>query len=339
MSAQNKPTILITGASGMIGPLLAARLLSTDTHRVVLTDVVAPTVPPSVAHPENAVCIQADLTNPAALEALVAASQPLTAAFVFHGIMSAGSEADPALAMRVNFDATRALLTHLASTNRGLRVVYASSNAVYGTPLPDLVTPATTPTPTGTYGATKYLCEVLVNDMTRRGLVDAYSVRFPTVSVRPGAPSNAASAFLSGIIREPLAGLPCVVPIADRAFRATLCTPRVCVENLVRVLGWPADKLPPHTRALNFPGIVSSVQEMLDALVRYGGEDKAGLVSFEEDEVKGRLLRSWAWNLDYSRELGLGLVQDENTDQLVRDMAFIAPENAVETAAALIGES
>ncbi|TLD34287.1 hypothetical protein PspLS_01546 [Pyricularia sp. CBS 133598] len=319
MSPQTKPTILITGASGMIGPLLAARLLSTDTHRVVLTDVVAPTVPSSVAHPENAVCIQADLTNQASMEALVATSQPLAAAFVFHGIMSAGSEADPALALRVNVDATRSLLTHLSETNRGLRVVYASSNAVYGTPLPEIVTPETTPTPTGTYGATKYMSEILVNDMTRRGLIDAYSVRFPTVSVRPGAPSNAASAFLSGIIREPMVGLPCVVPITDRAFRATLCTPRVCVENLIRVLGWPADKLPSHTRALNFPGIVSSVQELLDALGKYGGEDKVKLVSFEEDEVKGRLLRSWAWNLDYSREVGLGLVQDENTDQLVRE--------------------
>lgn len=314
-----KPTILITGASGMIGPLLAARLLSSDTHRVVLTDVVAPTVPAAAAHPENAVCIQADLTDASSLESLVAAAQPLSAAFVFHGIMSAGSEADPALALRVNVDTTRALLTHLSTTNPGLRIIYASSNAVYGTPLPEIVTPETTPTPTGTYGATKYMSEILVNDMTRRGLLDAYSVRFPTVSVRAGAPSNAASAFLSGIIREPMAGLPCVVPVEDRSFKATLCTPRVCVENLVRVLGWPSDKLPSHKRALNFPGIVSSVQEMLDALAKYGGEDKLALVSFEEEEVKAGLLRSWAWNLDYSREVGLGLVQDESTDQLVRE--------------------
>ncbi|EJT69512.1 hypothetical protein GGTG_13131 [Gaeumannomyces tritici R3-111a-1] len=320
MASDGIKNVLITGASGMIGPLLAARLLQEPGYRVVLTDVITPKVPPGVAHPENAICVQADLTDPTSLDALFAAApKPLAAAFIFHGIMSAGSEVNPDLAMRVNLDATRAILFKLAAEQPGVRVVYASSNAVYGTPLPDVVTPDTTPTPLGVYGATKYMCEILVNDLNRRGLLDAFSVRFPSVSVRAGAPSPAASAFLSGIIREPMAGLECRVPIADRQFKATLCTPRVCVENLVRVMGWPADKLPPHKRALNFPGVIASVQEMLDALARYGGEDKLKLVKEEQNEVSERLLRSWAWNIDYSRELGLGLERDQSADALVKE--------------------
>ncbi|KLU93061.1 hypothetical protein MAPG_12002 [Magnaporthiopsis poae ATCC 64411] len=116
-----------------------------------------------------------------------------------------------------------------------------------------------------------------------------------------------------------MAGFECRVPIADRGFKATLCTPRVCVENLVRVMNWPNDKLLPHKRALNFPGIIASVQEMMDALAKHGGEDKLKLIKEERDEVSERLLRSWAWNIDYSRELGLGLESDESADALVKE--------------------
>lgn len=303
----------------MVGPLLAARLLDDPQYRVFLTDIVPPAVPAGVRHPENATCIAADLCDAEALKNLVAAAQPLAAVFSFHGIMSAGSEANPALALKVNVDATRALLLHLAETNRGVRVIFSSSNAVYGPPLPEVVTEATTPTPTGTYGACKYIVEILINDLNRRGAIDAFSVRFPTISVRPGKPTAAASSFLSGIIREPLDGKECVVPLKDRAFKATLASPRVCVDNLLRVLDWKTDVLPAHIRHVNFPGIIASVQDMLDALVKVGGEDKLKLVREEPDEVSEMLLRSWAWNVDYSVPLSLGLEKDESVESMVRE--------------------
>jgi nucleoside-diphosphate-sugar epimerase len=315
----NKRNILITGASGLIGPALAARLLQDPQFRVILTDIVPPAVPPGAAHPENAECIAADLCDAAGVAALVARAQPLAAAFLFHGIMSAGSEADPALALRVNVDATRGLLLHLAEACRGVRVVLASSNAVYGPPLPELVTDATMPTPTGVYGTCKLMAELLVNDLTRRGGIDGFSVRFPTVSVRPGKPTAAASSFLSGIIREPMKGMECIVPLRDRDYKTPLCSPRVCVENLVRVLDWRSDVLPPHIRSVNFPGIVASVQDMRDALAKFGGEDKLQYIKEVEDEVAEKLLKSWACYVDYSTPLRLGLVKDESVESLVKE--------------------
>jgi len=317
--ATQKKNILITGASGLIGPLLAARLLQDANNHVILTDLVPPRVPPGAVHPDNATCVAADLCDAASVASLVADAQPLAAVFLFHGIMSAGSEADPALAMRVNFDATRGLLMHLSSVAPGVRVVFASSNAVYGQPLPDVVTEATTPTPEGVYGACKYMVEILINDLTRRGCIDGFSVRFPTVSVRPGKPTAAASSFLSGLIREPMNGLECVVPLQDRGFKATLCSPHMCVENLVRVMGWRRDMLPPHMRSVNFPGIIASVQDMMDALAKVGGEDRLRFIKEETDKDAEKILRSWAWNVDYSVPLSLGLAQDESAEQLVRE--------------------
>ena len=68
-------------------------------------------------------------------------------------------------------------------------------------------------TPQGSYGAQKAMCELLLNDATRKGFMDARILRLPTVVVRPGAPNKAASSFASAIIREPLAGKPAVCPV------------------------------------------------------------------------------------------------------------------------------
>jgi len=85
--------IIITGAGGMIGPMLAKRLLD-DGHKLVLTDLVQPKVPEGVANPENAKCMKGDICDPAFVKSLLEAAQPLDAIFIFHGIMSAGSEAN-----------------------------------------------------------------------------------------------------------------------------------------------------------------------------------------------------------------------------------------------------
>lgn len=235
--------------------------------------------------------------------------------------MSSGSEADPVLSLKVNLDATRALLYKLAETNRGVRVLYASSQAVYGAPFPDEITDAVTPTPAGVYGTHKLMTEVMVNDMHRRGLIDAFSLRFPTVSVRAGKPTQAASSFLSGIIREPMNGQECVVPIEDRGYRAVLSGPGTLVENLLKVLHLPSDALPSHIRWMNFPGISLTVQELLDALVKVGGEDRLQYVKEETDPVMERILRTWPRRVDDSTAMKLGLQRDESGESLVREYA------------------
>jgi len=319
MSETNIKNVLITGAAGFIGQQLAARLLNdaSGLYRVILCDIVAPAVPEHGGTSDRVVSIQADLCDPKSLGDLLAASQPLANVFVFHGIMSSGSEANPELSLAVNLDSTRALLMMLASNNPGVRVIYASSQAVYGPPLPPMVTDSTTPTPASVYGTHKMMSELLINDLHRRGLIDAFSLRFPSISVRAGKPTQAASSFLSGMIREPLNGKQCIIPIKDRSYRAVLCSPSVLMENLVKVMHLPSDSLPAHIRGMNVPGISATIQEMMDALEAVGGKEALALLKEEPVPVTERILRSWALDVDCSTAARLGLIRDESVQSLV----------------------
>lgn len=314
--------IIITGAGGLIGPLLATRLLNDPTYKVLLTDIIDPIIPAGVSHPTNASTLRGDITSSEFIQTLLSdpTHQPLSAIFLFHGIMSAGSEANFDLSLRVNVDSVRSLLLALRATNPGIRVIYASSQAVYGQPLPPgPVTDSVTPTPEGTYGAHKLLTEVFLNDMHRRGFVDAFILRFPSVVVRPGRPTNAASSFLSGMIREPMKGEECVIPLRDRGFRSFLTSPGTLQENLFRVLHMDSEKLPRHVRHINVPGVSVSIQELMDALAKHGGEDKLKLLREETVPELERILRSWSPDFDNSTPLRLGLVKDESGEAIVKE--------------------
>jgi nucleoside-diphosphate-sugar epimerase len=307
--------ILITGAAGFIGQILAQRLLSDPSHTLILTDVIDPPTPPGALYPQNARCIKADICTSAG----TIVSPTLDAAFVFHGIMSSGAESDFDLGMRVNIDATRALLEALRRTCPGIRVIYASSQAVYGTPLPAVVDEKVVPTPASSYGAEKLVCEVLVNEYSRRGFVDGLCLRFPTISVRPGKPTAAASSFLSGMIREPLGGVECVVPVEDRGFESWLCSPRTLLVNLVHALRMDTKLLPSHVRQINLPGICVTVQEMMDALEKVGGRDKLSLIKEKADPALLPILQSWPTRFDNSQALSLGFQRDQSFEKAVRD--------------------
>ena len=306
--------ILITGAGGFLGQFLAKELLSDPSHTLLLTDVVDIPIPPGAKNSQNVKTMKADLST----DCSKIITKDLDAAYVFHGIMSAGSEANFDLGMKVNLDATRSLLEAIRHTKPGLRVIYASSQAVYGEPLPEVVDESVVPTPQGSYGAEKLICETLINDYTRRGFIDGVSMRFPTVSVRPGKPSQAASSFISGIIREPLAGQECVVPIKDRSFPSWVCSPATLIHNLVFALTMPSDALPSHKRTVNAPGISVTVQDMLDVLAKVGGEDKLKLVKEESDPELERILRSWASNFDNKLALSVGMKKDGSFEDAVR---------------------
>lgn len=317
------PRILITGAAGMIGPLLAERLLQEPQYEVILTDIIAPPIPAKAKYPSNATTIQADLCSPTSLQSLITHSLPLDAICIFHGIMSSGSEADFPLGMNVNLRSTLALLEILRERKKEgekpLRVIYASSQAVYGQPLPAVIDETVMPTPEGSYGAQKLVCETLLNDYTRKGYLDALCLRFPTISVRGGKPTQAASSFLSGMVREPLNGQECVIPVRDRGFKSWLCSPGTLRENLVVALGLDTGGMDRHRRVVNMPGIGVSIQEMMDALARVAGEDKLGFLREETDVGMERILRSWGTEFDNSLAYGLGFRKDVSFEQAVRD--------------------
>jgi nucleoside-diphosphate-sugar epimerase len=307
--------ILITGAAGFIGQLLAKEFLNEESYKLTLTDINDPPIPKGVKYPQNAKIIKADLLNGASS----VVDKSLDAVYAFHGIMSSGSEANFDLGLRVNVDATRSLLDELRKTCPGVRVIYSSSQAVYGQPLPEVVDDSVIPTPQSSYGAEKVICEALINEYTRRGFITGFTLRFPTISVRPGAPTAAASSFLSGMIREPLNGKECIIPLEDRSFKSWLCSPKTLVQNLLFTLTLPADSLPPHIRQINVPGICVTIQDMIDALEKVGGKDKLAFLREEEDPALKPILHSWPTRFDNSQAIGLGFKRDSSFEQAVLD--------------------
>ena len=309
--------VAITGAGGFLGQLLAEQLLK-EGHTLVLTDVFEPPVPAGASeHKKNATCQKADLYD----EPQSILSKDLDGIYIFHGIMSAGSEENLDLGYRVNLHSTLNLLEAIRKTCPGVRVVYASSCAAFGQPLPHMPSEKTMPTPSGSYGTQKVMCEYIVNDFNRRGIIDAITLRFPTISVRPGKPSQAASSWMSGIIREPLQGKESELP-CDDDFECWLGSPKILAENLKIALRLPKDCMPSHIRQVNVPGITATVGEMLQALKEVGGEEALKLVKRVplSPEVK-KVLDSWSVRFDVSKALDLGMKPEQPFKGAVEDFA------------------
>ena len=199
--------ILITGGAGFLGPMLAAKLLEDPNHRIILTDLQTPSQLTGHADKERLIRQAADLTFDTDIDRLLSASSHWHALFLFHGILSQGCEEHRSLSTKVNLEATQALLvavSRLYNSGSKPRIVYASTQAVYGPPYTTngIVTDDTPATPIGVYGTHKVIMETHIDNLHRRGLVGAFSLRLPTGTVRPGAPSRSAAAFLSAMVRE-----------------------------------------------------------------------------------------------------------------------------------------
>lgn len=309
--------VLITGAAGFIGQLVVRHLLDQTSHSVTLADITPPPVPTGIKRPQNAKSIKVDLCDTAATRSIV--SKDLDAVFAFHGVMSSGSEADFDLGMRANIDATRNLLEALRAHCPGVRFIYASGGAVYGQLLPAVVDETVVPTPQSSYGAEKLVGEILVNEYSRRGFVNGLSLRFPSITIRPGRPTRAASSFLSGLIREPLDGKVCHIPIEERGFESWVCSPRIILVNLMHALVMDTSAMAPHNRRVNMPGICVTIQEMMDALEKVGGKDRLALLREKDDLDLVAILRSWPSRFDDSMALELGFSKDSSFERFVID--------------------
>jgi nucleoside-diphosphate-sugar epimerase len=315
--------ILITGAAGFIGQALAAALIQDPyIEKLILTDVTKPSTPKHSLQADPAVICESeagDLTDKATCEGLC--SRELTHVYLLHGIMSGAAEANLELGLRVNLDSMRLVLDELRKrpSRKPIRVIFPSSLAVYGpTSDSELITESTIPLPQSSYGAQKAMMETLLNDYSRRGLMDARIVRLPTIIVRPGAPSGAASSFCSAILREPLNGAKAVLPV-PKALKLWVCSARTVVKNLVALADIDENKFAGRSRVVNLPGITVSVQDMLSALFEVGGEGAYHLVESVRDEKVETIVGSWPARFEISRSKELGLSEDVSLVQTVRD--------------------
>ncbi|KIS71638.1 uncharacterized protein UMAG_00079 [Mycosarcoma maydis] len=335
-------TVLITGAGGFLGSLLAdtlTRLQPQHTFQFILVDVHQPSAPKS-AGVKN-VRLAADLTCEAGVDSIFRTELGLPSViYSLHGIMSKGSEDNWDLGFRVNFESTRSLLDKARQLVAGVKFIFASSVGVFGGKLPEVVTPDTYPRPESNYGTAKVMCEYLVTEYSRKGFIDGRAVRLPTITVRPGAPAAATTAFVSGIIREPLQGLNATCPIGksanDPVLESTklwISSPSTVLENLVIAKDIPANKFPKYSRAVNLPGFTVSVKEQVEALRKVAGDEAVALIQFEKDQVCERLVGTFPAKFDNEFALAIGFKVDQGGfEHNIREFQeFLASQNKSET--------
>lgn len=308
--------IVVTGGGGFLGSRTIQRLLErkdsgqgvVDFDEIVSLDLTAsPVSDPRVRS------VVGSIADPALLSSAI--TQDTVGIFHLAAVLSGGSEDDFDLAFDVNVDGTRAILETARAAGSAPRFVFTSSLAVFGGQMPQTVPETHATMPESTYGAVKAIGELLVNEYSRKGFVDGRVCRLPTISVRPGKPNTAASSFASGVIREPLNGVPSEVPVPLET-RMWLSSPEVAVTNLVRAFEIaPADL--GTWRTLNIPGITVTVGQMLESLERVGGSAARELVSLGSDQRITDIVGSWPGAFEIDRLLGLGFTRDETFDDMV----------------------
>ena len=95
------------------------------------------------------------------------------------------SERNYELSRKVNIDSVFDLLEAIRNPDAPPRVVFTSTIAVYGAPMPDHIDDLTPLHPTLTYGVHKLVLEGVISDFTRKGWIDGRTVRLPGIVARP----------------------------------------------------------------------------------------------------------------------------------------------------------
>jgi nucleoside-diphosphate-sugar epimerase len=322
--------LVITGGTGFIGQLLARRILEIGRLRgpsgraetveeLLLFDVAAPPARP--AWFDRRVRVETgEIADRDAVTRLI--DRDDIGVFHLASVVSAGGEQDFDLAMRVNLQGNLNLLEALRRRASRPRLVFASSVAVFGgKAMPKSVGDATKQTPQTTYGITKAIGELLINDYTRKGYLDGRSARLPTVVIRPGKPNKAASSFASGVFREPLAGVACVLPVGLETVMP-ISGYRTVVEGFIKLYEAPGETIG-EDRAVSFPSLSVSVGKMIESLHRVAGsrpqgEIKLGEITVERDPFIEAIVAGWPTHTEAERAIALGLAPDSSLDAIVR---------------------
>jgi D-erythronate 2-dehydrogenase len=286
--------ILVTGAAGYIGSALVKALAG---HEVLATDQSAPApIIGNIAYPQFA----RSLITP-----------DIDAVFHLASLVSGGAEQNFELGTKVNLDATRDLIEACRLAGHCPKFIFASSIAVYGGV--GEIDDDTPPAPRLSYGAQKLVCEVLIDDYTRRGYIDGRALRLPAVLVRPGGANTAVSGWSSAIIREPLAGRDYVCPVKPETRLACISLSKV-VQSFIHASALPPERVG-KKRTLLLNGISVSAQQMWDAVKARA----RGKVRFEPDPAVQKVMDGAPKRTLSRKSLDLGFPASTSIEEIVRE--------------------
>jgi nucleoside-diphosphate-sugar epimerase len=321
--------VLVTGGAGFLGSRLVNALLARGSITTSSGDeesidevLVADIGPPAQPFPDDKrlQTRYGDFSEADAANQLI--NKNTGAVFHLAAIVSGEAESDFDKGMRINLEGTKKILEACRQQAHCPRVVFTSSVAVYGGDMPDVLNDMTALTPQTSYGSQKAMCELLINDYSRKGFIDGRSLRLPTIVVRPGKPNAAASSFASAVLREPLQGDEVNCPVS-RKTGVWLLSPRQVVAGFLHAADLAADAWG-QSRAVALPGMTVTVEEMLTALAKVAGEGVAARVRFEPDPFIEKIVYGWATRFTTERAEVMGFRADQRFENVIE--AFIEDE-------------
>ena len=249
-------TLLVTGAAGFVGQAIVRRLAETAQEDVRLVDVT----PPADLPTGRFEVLTGDLLDP---DVRARAVQGVDKIVHLVSLPGASAERDVALSRRINLDMTMALAEALAEQARDgarPRFVFASSIAVLGG-FHGAVDDNAQPAPSISYGAHKWMAEIGLSDLHRRGQIQTLSLRLPGVVARPRGATGLKSAFMSDVFHAAKAGEPFTFPVSREATFWLMSADRAA-RNLLHALDLPAL----DGRSLTLPALRCSAAKLAAAL-------------------------------------------------------------------------
>ncbi|MFO7825658.1 MAG: D-erythronate dehydrogenase [Cyclobacterium sp.] len=311
--------VLIIGAGGFIGSRLAMEYRQKNPNASIsLFDLH---IPEALKENPGFSCITGNFGDPAQTDPLLEKKPDL----IFHlaAVVSGEAEKNFDLGMQVNLRGSLHLLEKCRELGHQPRIVFASSCGIFGGDVHQVITENTAPKPRSSYGTQKAIVDLLMNDYSRRGFVDARCLRLPTITVRPGKPNAATSSFLSGIIREPLNGQQASYPV-DPASEFWILSPKQVVKNLIHAAALEAEVIG-EDRTINLPGLTVSVQHMIDCLEKVAGPEITQLLNHKPDDFLQSIVLTWPPHFNTQKADQLGFTADRDVEEIIRN--YVREEN------------
>ncbi len=302
--------IIITGGGGFLGSQLCQKLLERGTWcgkpitEMVLLDAFFRAKPTDTRVQQ----VTGDIGDRATV--FEATGSKFDVIFHLASMVSGECEERFDDAIRVNLDGGRNVFEAARAAEGRPRVIFASSVACYGgLDMSQMMSDITKQLPQTTYGMTKVMCEIMLNDHTRKGHFDGRSVRLPTVIVRPGKPNAAASSWASGMFREPLNGEQCLLPIR-RDQPHPMTGYRTVIESFIALSEVEESKLG-KDRAYVLPAhrVTPQIAEkVINEVAAERGIKLGAIVDAFDARIQG-IVDNWPQQVDAARAIALGLPQ------------------------------
>ncbi len=313
--------VLITGGAGFLGQKLALKLASIGEvagqaiQSMTLVDVV---LPEPVDAPFKTRAEVLDISDPQGVQRLF--KDTFDTIYHLAAVVSGQAEAEFDLGLQVNLFGTLNMLQAArmqdARIGRPAKFIYASSMAVHGGEVPDPVPEGAELNPQTSYGTQKAMGELLVQDMSRRGIIDGRGLRLPTVSIRPGKANAAASSFMSSIFRDTLQGESANCPL-ERDYKVWHTAPRTITDNLIHAASIPGEAFGMN-RNINLPGRSDTIGEMIEAMTRVAGPEAEKRITWVPDETVANIATGWRGAIGHDKALRLGFKADRSFEDTVK---------------------